>query len=235
MDLGARKNFNLPKLHSLIHYTSSIQLFSTMDNYNTKQSECLYIDLAKNAYRVMNCKDEYPQMTAWLERRERIEQHADVVNTRQNPQQCTSPQRIIGPPCAHTQSVKMAQHPSVKAVTFDDLQLRYGTLEFQDALADFIAQVNNPGARGTTLHTYAGDTLIPFRRVPLFHIIKFTEARNTKESGIIDSGHTWPEQRDKHGRIIPSCFDTVLVQNPSSNTRQGCVKGNSHWPKCEPN
>jgi len=235
MDLGAQKNFNLPKLHSLIHYTLSIQLFSTMDNYNTKQSECLYIDLAKNAYRVMNCKDEYPQMTAWLERRERIEQHADVVNTRQNPQQCTSPQRIIGPPCAHTQSVKMAQHPSVKAVTFDDLQLRYGTLEFQDALADFIAQVNNPGARGTTLHTYAGDTLIPFRRVPLFHIIKFTEARNTKESRIIDSVHAWLEQRDKRGRIIPSHFDTVLVQNPSSNTRQGCVKGNSHWPKCEPN
>ena len=117
MDLGARKNFNLPKLHSLIHYTSSIQLFGTTDNYNTEQSERLHIDLAKNAYRATNRKDEYPQMTAWLERRERIEQHAAVVNTRQNPQQHTSPRSIIGPPCARTQSVKMARHPSVKGVT----------------------------------------------------------------------------------------------------------------------
>jgi len=108
MDLGAQKNFNLPKLHSLIHYTSSIQLFGTTDNYNTEQSERLHIDLAKNAYRATNRKDEYPQMTAWLECRERIEWHADVVNRRQNPQQRTSPQRIIGPPCARTQSVKMA-------------------------------------------------------------------------------------------------------------------------------
>jgi len=108
MDLGAQKNFNLPKLHSLIHYTSSIQLFGTTDNYNTEQSECLHIDLTKNAYHMTNRKDEHPQMTAWLEHQERIEWHADVMNTRQNPQQCTLPQRIIGPPCAHTQSVKMA-------------------------------------------------------------------------------------------------------------------------------
>ena len=189
MDLGARKNFNLPKLHSLIHYTSSIQLFGTMDNYNTEQSEHLHIDLTKNAYHATNRKDEYPQITAWLEHQERIEWHAAVINTRQNPQQHTLPWSIIGPPCACTQSVKMARHPSVKGVTFNDLQLRYGTLEFQDALANFIAQVNNPGARSTALHTYAGDTLIPFRHLPLFHIIKFTEARNTEESGIIDSMH----------------------------------------------
>ena len=108
MDLGARKNFNLPKLHSLIHYTLSIQLFGTTDNYNTKQSERLHIDLTKNTYCTMNHKDEYPQMTAWLECQERIEWHATVVNTRQNPQQHTLPQSIIGPPCACTQSVKMA-------------------------------------------------------------------------------------------------------------------------------
>ena len=67
VDLGVRKGFNLPKLHSLIHYASSIQLFGTMDNYNTEQTEHLHIDLTKNAYRATNCKDKYPQMTAWLE------------------------------------------------------------------------------------------------------------------------------------------------------------------------
>ena len=67
IDLEAQKNFNLPKLHSLGHYASSIQLFGMTDNYNIEQSERLHIDLAKNAYCATNCKDECLQMTAWLE------------------------------------------------------------------------------------------------------------------------------------------------------------------------
>ena len=82
VDLGVQENFNLPKLHSLIHYPSSIQLFGMMDNYNTEQSEHLHIDLAKDAYHTTNWKDEYPQMTAWLERRERIEQHATSIDVK---------------------------------------------------------------------------------------------------------------------------------------------------------
>jgi hypothetical protein len=37
--LGARAHFDFPKMHSLIHYASSIILFGTTDNYNTEQSE----------------------------------------------------------------------------------------------------------------------------------------------------------------------------------------------------
>lgn len=44
-----------------------IQMFDTMDNYNTEYTEQLYIDLAKDAYHAMNHKDEYMQMTLWLE------------------------------------------------------------------------------------------------------------------------------------------------------------------------
>ena len=39
-DLGVQENFNIPKLHSLTHYISLIELFGTTDNYNTEQSEC---------------------------------------------------------------------------------------------------------------------------------------------------------------------------------------------------
>lgn len=78
-DLGVRNHFNIPKLHSLIHYQSSIALFGTIDNYNTEQSERLHIDFAKDAYRATNRKDEYPQMTLWLERREKVQQHAAVI------------------------------------------------------------------------------------------------------------------------------------------------------------
>jgi hypothetical protein len=67
IDLGVREQFNLPKLHSLIHYVSLIWLFSTTDNYNTEQSEHLHIEFTKDAYCMTNHKDEYPQMTQWLE------------------------------------------------------------------------------------------------------------------------------------------------------------------------
>ena len=226
MDLKIRKTFKLPKLHSLSHYASSIQLFGTTDNYNTEQSERLHIDLAKEAYRATNRKDEYPQMTAWLERRERIERHAIFINMKQDIQQRARPQRIIGPPCARVQSVTMTNHPSAKAVTYDDLKSRYSAPRFQDALADFIAQVNYPSARGNTLRKHAGDTLIPFRRVPVFHVIKFTETGIAEERGVIDSVHARPEKMNTHGQITPSRFDTVLVQNPSQDTDQGRVKGN---------
>jgi len=67
VDLGIQQNFHIPKLHSLLHYALSICLFSTTDNYNTEQSKHLHIDLAKKAFCTTNRKDEYAQMTTWLE------------------------------------------------------------------------------------------------------------------------------------------------------------------------
>ncbi|KAG1845849.1 hypothetical protein F4604DRAFT_1884251 [Suillus subluteus] len=50
IDLGIQNNFNLPKLHTTRHYPLMITIFGTMDNYNTKYTEQLHIDLAKDAY-----------------------------------------------------------------------------------------------------------------------------------------------------------------------------------------
>ncbi|TFY51720.1 hypothetical protein EVJ58_g10417 [Rhodofomes roseus] len=80
--LGARGNFLIPKLHMLTHYVRAIKLYGTTDNYNTETTERLHIDFAKEAYRATNRKDEFPQMTKWLERREKVLQHADYVQWR---------------------------------------------------------------------------------------------------------------------------------------------------------
>ena len=72
VDLDIRKNFKIPKLHSLHHYASSIKLFGTMDNYNTQHTEHLHSTLSKPSYRASNKRDELPQMTSWLERREKV-------------------------------------------------------------------------------------------------------------------------------------------------------------------
>jgi hypothetical protein len=80
VDLGIREDFNLPKLHSCEHYSPNIQLFGTLDNCNTEYTERLHIDLAKDAYRATNRKDEFSQMTLWLERKEKIQRHDKFIN-----------------------------------------------------------------------------------------------------------------------------------------------------------
>ncbi|KAG1798385.1 hypothetical protein EV424DRAFT_1294096, partial [Suillus variegatus] len=79
LDLGIRSNFNLPKLHSFRHYVHMIKMYGTTDNYNTEYTERLHIDLTKDAYRATNHKDEYSQMTLWLERREKMLWHDNFV------------------------------------------------------------------------------------------------------------------------------------------------------------
>lgn len=82
VQLGVRQHFKLPKLHALDHYVQSIKLFGTTDNYDTQYTERLHIDFAKDAYRATNRKDEFPQMTVWLERREKVSRHEAFINWR---------------------------------------------------------------------------------------------------------------------------------------------------------
>ena len=214
VDLGTRRHFNFPKLHSLLHYVSSIMLFGTTDNYNTEQTERLHIDFAKDAYRATNRKDEYKQMTVWLERREKVQQHVASIRRQQHEQAragAAIPQ-AIGPPQVHHSYLKMAKHPTINSVSFDDLDKMYGADHFQDALANFIAHINYPGASGPALRKHAGNTRIPFRAVPVFYRIKFT-AHNHAKSEVVDAVHVQPERLNSRGQIKRPRFDTVLIRN----------------------
>ncbi|KAF8262258.1 hypothetical protein EI94DRAFT_1704907 [Lactarius quietus] len=66
---------------------------------------------------------------------------------------------------------------------------------------------------GAALSQLAADTLIPFCSVPVHHKIKFTNSDNT----IVDSIQIRLEQKDAHGRSIPSRFDTVLVRGKNDS------------------
>lgn len=228
-DLGIRQHFNFPKIHSLLHYGSSIALFGTTDNYNTEQTERLHIDFTKAAYRATNHKDELPQMTTWLGRLEKVQQHAELVMSRQRlGQQRGTPVKPTGPPGPTTRSLKMALHPSIKAVTFDDIDRLYKAVQFQDALAEFIARVNYPGVSGNALHARAVNTLITFRSVPVFHKVKFVSG-DAESAEIVDALHVRPEQKDKHGRVIPSRFDTAHVLTQSQG---GVDRTNREFQSC---
>lgn len=67
VDLGIWDHFNIPKLHFLKHYMDFLKLYGTTNNYSTEFTKHLHIDFAKDAYHTTNQKDEYPQMTMWLD------------------------------------------------------------------------------------------------------------------------------------------------------------------------
>lgn len=177
MELGIRDHFNLPKLHALLHFAYSISLLGMTDNYDTQYTERLHIDLAKDTYRATNRKDEYPQMTTWLLRKEKIEQYDSFCRWREeNDKQGGSSRgervethslrstlpssnlrsshnsEAISAARAPSGSERklrmtMARYPSVKAVTFDAAASEYGAPYLRSALARFIALRRYPDIR----------------------------------------------------------------------------------------
>jgi hypothetical protein len=69
---GIREHFNIPKLHSMVHYIEAIKSWGSADGFNTESPERLHIDFAKEGYRASNKKDYVKQMTVWLQRQEAI-------------------------------------------------------------------------------------------------------------------------------------------------------------------
>jgi len=150
-------------------------------------------------------------MTKWLECQEKVQLHSTFMTHRQQGHRPRTPsQHNIGPPRVSPQKVRMPRNPKRAQVDFDRLARDYGALDFQDVLAEFIAQINHPGATSGVLQDRAHDTHIPFTRVLVFHKIKFTRGN---ETDIADAIHARPEQKDVRGRIIPARFDTALVES----------------------
>ncbi|KAJ8453591.1 hypothetical protein ONZ45_g19653 [Pleurotus djamor] len=86
--MKARKDFNIPKFHSMKHYVSSIRLFGSTDNYNTEMFERLHIDFAKDAWRASNKRNELPQMITWISRHEKMatfSSYIEMLKTRHLP------------------------------------------------------------------------------------------------------------------------------------------------------
>lgn len=106
----------------------------------------------------------------------------------------------------------LTTHPSEKGVTFDSLFNRYGATDFQDTLADFIVQHNHPELSAGVARRRANNTLLPFRRVSVFHKVKFV-IRDDPDPKTVDALHIRPEGRNQRGNTIPGRFDTALVKN----------------------
>ncbi|KAJ7624091.1 hypothetical protein DFH06DRAFT_1446337 [Mycena polygramma] len=217
VDLGVRSDFELPKLHSWKHYPMNIEFYGTTDNNNTEYTERLHIDLTKDAYRATNSKDEFPQMTLWLERKEKILRHDQV----------SRPPVVenLHPGIVYERKLVMPKHPTHKSVTFKAIQKNYGAKFFDEALSRYIAQLSDPGLTRSQVEAAANNIDLLFNAVPVFERIKFSTSDphaspNGPEDKIIDSIHVQPAHKLPNGDEIPARFDTALV-----NTGDGGMTG----------
>ncbi|KAF8835183.1 hypothetical protein BDN67DRAFT_992522 [Paxillus ammoniavirescens] len=203
VDLGIRKSFELPKLHSYRHYAEMIRLFGTTDNYNTEYTE--------HAYHATNHKDEYEQMTLWLERREKIIWFDNFVKWRT----CTSREYSRSAPSLHYfREFKMTKHPSLKRVLLNKIISDYGATFFRPAIARFVARVTHPSSNASQIEHAATRIILPF-------LIKFhkVDRFGTMDTSVtVDSIHAQLGKTDRRGRTTPARFDTVLVKMGASES-----------------
>ncbi|KAI6029102.1 hypothetical protein BKA83DRAFT_4461835 [Pisolithus microcarpus] len=111
LELEVRKDFNVPKIHSLQHYITSIRALGSADGYNTEYPERLHIDYAKDGYRASNKHDYVEQMALWLQCQEAMQ-----YRTR----------------------YKVAKTPPHRQVSVDSIESDYKATEFLPALEHFL-------------------------------------------------------------------------------------------------
>ena len=220
IDLGIRYDFNFPKDHFLNHYCNLIELFGTTDNFNTEYTERLHIDLAKDAFRATNSKDEYPQMTAWLDHRERVLLHEKFILRRFQANSLPDhPPQI--PHLVYSREMKMSTRPSVYGVSLEDIETRYGALDFKRALSRYVVYCQHPEFSRRQVEDAAAHLYLPFHKISVFHRIKFISkdlySLDSSAHMVVDSIHCEPSSRHDY---IPGRFDTALI-----NIKDGCQAG----------
>ncbi|KAF9787519.1 hypothetical protein BJ322DRAFT_1003262 [Thelephora terrestris] len=213
VELGIREDFNLPKLHSLTHYVDSIELFRTTDNYNTEYTERLHIDLAKDAYRATNHRDEYAQMTVWLERKEKILRHQSYLEWRLRKNTTIVP--VLQPRMEFNGVLTLTKSPSKPAVDLDEIVTEYRAVFFHQALRRYLVVLNHSGPQLTRNQVERAILFmkLPFTSVAVYHKLKFTKPADSGRTKnlTLDAIYVRPERQSKKGLTIPARFDTALV------------------------
>ena len=209
-ELQIRDDFNFPKLHSLLHYASSIRLFGTTDNYNTEHTERLHIDLAKNAYTATNRKDELAQMVVWLERKEKIARFDEFIRWRLCGR--PPPPKEI-PPSTHRTHIQIARNPTA-LMSFDDICNEYGARNFRGALSKFLVHRANPHVSQVELRDAVTHFSFEFSHIPVFQKVKMwiQDLQGRAETDdTLDVVHVRRQSKAKSGRKLSARFDTVLI------------------------
>ncbi|KAL0563195.1 hypothetical protein V5O48_018880 [Marasmius crinis-equi] len=237
IDLGIRPHFRLPKLHFLNHYVWKIKHFGSLDNSNTEYTERLHIDMTKDAYRASNRKDEYVQMTKWLDRKEKVLRHANFLAWRiagcplMPRHENWLPPTLVRTP----RLLELPKHPTTRSITVSKAERSYSAPYLLPSLARLIRQLCAAPHGASRSRRAEDETLEEVNRIvttlSAFSIIRFvhhdpiTELKQT-----IDSIRAQPGRKDRRGRPVPGRFDAALVRvlsnekNPLKAHRVGQVR-----------
>ena len=219
IDLGIRNHFNIPKFHFASHYIDLVTLFGTTDNFNTQYTERLHIDYAKLAYAATNKKDEYAQMTRWLERREKVQRHEQYLNWCQSGNSTLVSEhmrRWIPPGLDISRQMTLSNRPAFRSVPLDEIENKWCAPLFKTALRRYISLRNNPHLTLAQLEESLWDIPLPFRTLPIWNSIKFMHFDPvTGKKSTADAIHANPERKgrdhDKQTRRVCGRFDTALI------------------------
>jgi hypothetical protein len=162
------------------------------------------------AYKVCNHKEYLPQMTKWLERREKVLEYAAFLDWRVSGHRMAPdlPEEALS-------HIKMTKYPSV-TVSLDQIDQEYGATDFGDALADFVTRHNFSGISRQEYTRRANETRILLqRKVPVFHTIKVRKRDVFQRQDVGDEQdtiHVRPAKSARNGSTAPARFDTALIE-----------------------
>ena len=229
IDLSVRNHFNIPKIHFLSHYIDLITIFGTTDNFNTQYTERLHIDYAKDAYAATNKKDEYMQMTTWLERKEKIQRHEQYIKwSMSGESSSTQNQREWTPPGLDVKRTMSLAKRAAHLVPLNRITEKWHAPLFRTALRRYISLLNNPELNAAQLERSLWDIHFPFCFLPVWNVVKYlkvdpvTGMKSTANSVHAKAGHTSKQKHHISGR-----FDTALVNEGSGSDSDDGTKGMS--------
>lgn len=193
-----------------MHYVDFIKLHGTTDNYSTKCTKCLHIDLVKDIFHSMNKKDEYLWMITWLKHREKLWHHAIYIQWRLGgePHILQQSEEVI-PPC-----LSLMKNPSCQVVGLPKVMEDYEVTEFSDTFSQYWVKLTQPGLSGWEVKNAVNNYYLPFQKVSVFHKVKFYNIDLKGYPGSADPQdniHVWLRHRGTWGCHIPGRYDTMLV------------------------
>jgi hypothetical protein len=208
--LGIRKDFNIPKLHSLLHYAESIRIFGTTDNYNTEMFERLHIDFAKEGWRASNRRDEFPQMTKWIDRREKVAAFSHYLESRKELLRPCMDHKDGGKAANFAgQPIHIAKYPHAPSCSISSIQSNHRCPSFTHQLKLYLNQFANTKLPERQVLLME----LPMDKLDVYHMFKFLPTSLDDGVGEANEGdsQTIKAMPSKNGK--PARFDTAVIMH----------------------
>ncbi|KIO21736.1 hypothetical protein M407DRAFT_45836, partial [Tulasnella calospora MUT 4182] len=228
---GVRAHFNIPKLHSLVHYVDSITACGAADGYNTEYPERFHIEYAKLGYRASNKREYKKQMVTWLERQEAVDlfdsysrwawdpaavashmiQDAANVEVSETSDEDLDTSLASPPDLFKHTKLRLAKVPPLSNISLSTIRHHFHIPDFISSLNSYLARLaaSHPGVRVENVGLY--DTFTIYKRA---HLLVPSPALGV--SPLEDRIRATPA---RVARVLPTLgstafFGTILVKTP---------------------